>query len=101
MSGNQISGEGGRFQVSGELGFNTVNAVLAESKGILFSSKGVQLELDLAEVSRADSAGLALLIEWMRMAQANSCEIKFHHLPAQLLEIARAGELEALLPVGV
>lgn len=99
MSAQTISGEGGRFQVSGELTFATVNDVLAQSRETLFAHPVRQLELDLAAVSRADSAGLALLIQWMRMARAARCEIRFHHLPEQLLAIARAGELDGLLPV--
>ena len=99
MSKGQISGEGGLFQISGELSFNTVNALLAESKTTLFATDSGQLDLELAAVSRADSAGLALLIQWMRMAREHHKEIRFHHLPEQLLAIARAGELEPLLPV--
>ena len=99
MDKGQISGEGGAFQISGELSFNTVNALLAESKTTLFGSLSERLDLELAGVSRADSAGLALLIQWMRMAAEQNKAICFHHLPAQLLAIARAGELEPLLPV--
>lgn len=99
MSKGQISGEAGRFQISGELSFHTVTALLAESKTTLFVTGGDQLDLELAGVSRADSAGLALLIQWMRMAREQHKTIRFHHLPEQLLAIARAGELEPLLPV--
>ncbi len=95
----QINGSSGAFQISGELSFNTVNALLAESKVTLFGSSSERLDLELADVSRADSAGLALLIQWMRMAREQNKTIQFHHLPEQLLAIARAGELEPLLPV--
>ncbi|MCW8919211.1 MAG: STAS domain-containing protein [Gammaproteobacteria bacterium] len=95
----QGQGESGAFQVSGELSFATVNDVLAQSRETLFAHPAGQLDLDLGGVNRADSAGLALLIQWMRMARAAHCEIRFHHLPEQLLAIARAGELEGLLPV--
>ena len=96
---SQISGGEGRFQVSGELTFNTVTALLAESRRTLFAAPAEALELELKGVSRADSAGLALLIEWMRMARAANCTISFRHLPEQLQAIARTGELEPLLPV--
>lgn len=99
VSSGQISGAGGRYQISGELSFSTVNAVLAESRETLFVTREPQLELDLGAVSRADSAGLALLIQWLRMARAQQSEIRFLHLPQQLLAIARTGELEALLPI--
>ncbi|MEN8170270.1 MAG: STAS domain-containing protein [Pseudomonadota bacterium] len=99
MSSTYISGEGGNFQISGELSFKTVNAVLAESKVSIFAEAATQLDLDLGNVARADSAGLALLIQWMRMAREHDTNIRFHHLPKQLLAIARAGELDTLLPV--
>lgn len=99
MSEHAIRGEGGRFHISGELSFNTVNAVLTQSETTIFAHPATRLDLDLGDVTRADSAGLALLIQWMRMARAASCEIRFHHLPEQLLAIARAGELDGLLPV--
>ncbi len=99
MGKGQISGESGAFQISGELSFNTVTALLLESKMTLFDTASERLDLELSGVSRADSAGLALLIQWMRMAREHNKEIRFHHLPEQLLAIARAGELEPLLPV--
>jgi len=99
VSSGQISGADGRYQISGELSFTTVNAVLAESRETLFATREAQLELDLRSVTRADSAGLALLIQWLRMARAQQSDIRFLHLPEQLLAIARAGELEALLPI--
>lgn len=99
MSNQQISGSDGHFQVSGELSFNTVNTLLAESREQLFAVPAEILELDLGGVNRADSAGLALLLEWMRIARSRNMEIRYHHLPEQLLAIAQAGELEDLLPV--
>lgn len=99
MSAPAIRGGGGRFEISGELSFTTVNAVLTQSRTTIFLAPASRLDLDLGGVTRADSAGLALLIEWMRMARAARCEIRFHRLPQQLLAIARAGELDELLPV--
>jgi phospholipid transport system transporter-binding protein len=81
------------------LSFNTVNAVLAESTEQLFAKPAGTIDLDLGAVNRVDSAGLALLLEWMRIARSSNMEIRYHHLPEQLLAIARAGELDTLLPV--
>jgi len=99
VSSQQISGGAGQFQVSGALSFETVTAVLAESKGKIFSNPVAQIELDLGGVSRADSAGLALLLELMRMARAANVQITFAHLPQQLTAIAMAGDLDMLLPI--
>ncbi len=99
-SEGRISGAAGRFEVSGELGFETVSALLEQSRSTLFAEPAARIELDLGGVSRADSAGLALLLQWMRMARELNCEIRFQRLPQQLLAIARPAELEPLLPVG-
>jgi phospholipid transport system transporter-binding protein len=63
-----IRHENGLFRVSGELGFGTVLGLLEQSRG-LFAQAGESIEIELSAVERVDSAGLALLIEWMREAR--------------------------------
>lgn len=89
----------GQFQLSGELSFATVNGVLEESRTVLFGKPSPRIDIDLGTVTRADSAGLALLIEWLRMAQQKQCDICYYHLPEQMIAIAEAGDLISLLPV--
>ena len=84
------------WEVSGELTFATV-AELWRANGSLFSGTASEFSLDLSAVSRADSAGLALLIEWMRSARADGKAVRFLHVPQQLLEIARISGLESIL----
>ena len=55
------------------------------------------IEVDLNGVTRADSAGLALLVELMRESGRNGRRISFCHVPAQLLSIARVCGLEEIL----
>lgn len=87
----------GRLRVVGELTFATVNDVLRRSRP-LFEGSASQIDVDLGGVSRADSAGLALLIEWLRAARKQGKEILFRHVPAQLETIARVSDLEGILP---
>ncbi|MGH8248700.1 MAG: STAS domain-containing protein [Gammaproteobacteria bacterium] len=54
--------------------------------------------VDLAGVTRSNSAGLALLLEWQHLAQREKCEIRLRNMPAALRNIARVCELEDLLP---
>lgn len=54
--------------------------------------------IDLAGVTRSNSAGLALLLEWQHLAQREKCEIRLRNMPAELRNIARVCELEDLLP---
>jgi phospholipid transport system transporter-binding protein len=83
--------------VSGELTFATVKDVLGEVQSLVTSLPA--LDIDLADVTRSDSAGLALLVHWMRIAKKANKQIVFHHLPGQMLAIASASGLDELLPV--
>lgn len=92
------SAEAGVLQINGELSFSTVSKVLEQSRPLLATMKG-QVVIALADVERVDSAGLALLIQWMRMAREQGMEIRFRHVPAQLLAIAHASDLDHILPL--
>jgi len=87
----------GRYALRGELGFNTVSALLKHS-GEMFEG-GEAITVDLDGVTRADSAGLSLLIEWWRQARSQGQEIRYINLPEQMLAMAKLGGLEELLPV--
>jgi phospholipid transport system transporter-binding protein len=56
-----------------------------------------QVTVDLRGVTRSDSAGLALLVEWLRESEIGGNTIKFVNVPAQLLSIARVCGLEDIL----
>ena len=53
--------------------------------------------IDLAGVSDSDSAGLALLIEWLSVAKSESRGLRYENIPAQLQQLARLSEVEELL----
>jgi len=92
------SGADGVLSVRGELSFASVTRLLERSRPLLAAAKG-QLVIDLAGVDRSDSAGLALLMEWLRMARGLGTNILFRHVPEQMLAIARASDLERLIPL--
>lgn len=94
----ETAGEG-RYSVAGELSFATVSELWRRSGPLLTGGEG-PLVLDLAQISRADSAGVALLVEWTRQAREAGREIRFEHIPDQLLAIARVSALEEVLPLG-
>jgi phospholipid transport system transporter-binding protein len=87
----------GSVRVSGDLTFATVSEVLRESAGMVGSDPRA-LEIDLAGVRRADSAGLALLVHWLRQARDRGREVVFRNLPEQMLAIARVSDLQDILP---
>ena len=89
----------GRFRIDGRLDFNSVIQALETSKHLFAELHAVQL--DLSGVSAIDSAGLALLIEWISRAKRGKCNLVFSHVPAQAMAIARISDVEKLLPVVV
>lgn len=88
----------GRYTLRGDLSFDTVPA-LCEQGERLFSPGEGELTVDLGAVRRADSAGVALLVEWTRQARAAGRAIHFTHIPAQMLAIARVSSLDEVLPL--
>lgn len=91
----EAAGEG-CYRLAGEVLFANVSALRQQSLSLF--TRG-DLELDLADVERADSAALALLLEWMRQGRASGYTIRYRNLPEQLLAIARASDLEEVLPL--
>jgi phospholipid transport system transporter-binding protein len=89
----------GVVNVSGMLTFSTV-AELSAAAPEKFGQQS-ELVINLADVSRSDSAGLALLIDWMRFAKNNNKSIVFQNIPDQMLAIANASGLDELIPVQI
>ena len=93
-----IDNGSGNWLLQGELGFDSVAGVLRHA-GAMMTGKA-RLEVDLRDVSRADSAGLALLVEWLRESEYAGNEIAFINVPDQLLSIARVCGLDEILSLG-
>ena len=55
------------------------------------------LAIDLGGVTGGDSAGLALLIEWLSAARAAQCDLRYENIPVQLRQLARLSDVEELL----
>jgi len=97
MSGASLQpGDDGELRISGELSFDTVPALWREANAVFTDARG-DVCFDLEAVDRTDSAGLALLIEWVRAAGERGVGIRFRNIPAQLMEIARVSGVEDLL----
>lgn len=99
MNGFEFKDEGGgRFHISGKLEFETVSSAYLQSM-IKFSPYS-ELELDLSDVTSADSAGLALLLEWVHWSKGSAREIRFKNIPEQIQTIAKISEVDGILRAG-
>ncbi len=87
----------GRFHLTGDVIFESVPSLWTKSK-LLFAPFQT-LEIDLGAITRADSASIALLVEWTRAAQAQGKSIRFFRLPVQMGAMIEVSDLDGLLPV--
>jgi phospholipid transport system transporter-binding protein len=85
----------GRFELAGDVGFGDAARLLAEGDHAFRGLSAV--EVDLAQVTRADSAGLALLLEWVLAARQAGTAIRYRNVPASLVSLADIGEVAELL----
>lgn len=74
--------------VRGALGFATAKRALAESAPLMAGEAA--LTIDLSGVTQADSAGLALLVEWLRLGAAHGRTVRFAGIPEQLQTLIAA-----------
>ena len=65
--------------------------------GVAAITDGRAAVIDLSSVTASDSAGLALLIEWLSVAKAANHPLRFENIPSQLQQLARLSEVEELL----
>lgn len=87
----------GVLTVSGDLTFATVPELVTQSEAWLAAGTGA-LTVDLGGVRRADSAGLALMVEWLRLAREGARELKFVHMPDQVRNFIHVSGLTQVLP---
>jgi len=78
------------WYLTGELSFETVGTLAKQ----IPDKKQLPL-VDLSQVTRSDSAGLAFLIELIKQNEA----VRFQHIPPQLLSLATVTGVEDLLAV--
>lgn len=90
MPPEQAAGAGARIE--GALSFSQVPRWLAQADTLAAAGS-----IDLAAITRADSAGLALLLELTRRAKARGQNLQLRNPPAQLIELTNFFGLEALL----
>ena len=88
----------GRFALSGEMSFDSAERILRASEKPF--EEHTQLEIDLSGVTVSDSAGLALLLEWVTWANHTVREIRFEGMPERVMAIAKTTEVDGLLSRG-
>lgn len=73
--------------LSGDLTFATINKKTVRL--INFKKINHEVVIDLAQINNSDSAGLALIIEWLKISKTAGATCRFRHIPTQLLTLAK------------
>lgn len=87
----------GRIVVTGELTFATARDARQVGTLVLEGSRAPNLVIDCAGVARGDSAGLAVLLDWLAWARRKARPIRLENLPSSLVAIAKISEVDGLL----
>jgi phospholipid transport system transporter-binding protein len=87
-----------RLNVSGALTFETAReAYEAGLRTLRSGSSKAALQVDCAGVTESDSAGLAVLIEWLANATKLKRTIRFQNLPDGIQAAAQISDVTGLL----
>jgi phospholipid transport system transporter-binding protein len=95
------AGADGRLTLVGPLTFATARAGRDLGERALAGGGSGALEIDCAGITASDSAGLAVLLDWLRSAKHAGRSLRYSHLPEGLQALARISEVEELLARGV
>jgi phospholipid transport system transporter-binding protein len=84
---------GGVFELSGRLTFQTVPRFQGHIDSVL-QGDAQPVTIDMRGIALADSAGLALMIEWLQRARAAQRGMVFANIPEQVQQLIRVNGLQ-------
>jgi len=95
MNKAALQTEDDRLVITGDLTFDSVPDLWQDAQALLQSTSFSMI--DLAAVGRADSAGVAMLVACLGLAQRCSCPLRFVNAPTQMRALVRVAGLAELL----
>jgi phospholipid transport system transporter-binding protein len=94
MNKADITLQGNQFHVSGDLNFANVMSIYQKSLSQV--NQCSELIFDFSQLTSSNSAGLALIIEWIKLSKQISKPIHFNHLPDDIMSIAKAAGVDGM-----
>jgi len=95
------AGAPGTLSAEGPLTFASARRASALGTAALTQAAAAKLEIDCRGITASDSAGLAVLLEWLSVARRAGRSLRYAQLPEGLAALARISDLEELLERGV
>ena len=90
-----VTQDGDVCRVAGTLNFETAGAALEQVRPMI--EKASSLTIDLDGVSNSNSAGLALMIEWLAIGRSSGHDVSFARIPDGLVQIAGVCQVDGLI----
>ncbi|HXY96081.1 MAG TPA: STAS domain-containing protein [Steroidobacteraceae bacterium] len=91
----------GRLYAEGPLTFASARHARQLGIDAIDAAADGALLIDCQGVTASDSAGLAVLLDWLAAARAQQRSLRYAHLPPGLAALARISEVNELLEHGV
>jgi len=91
----------GTLSAQGPLTFANARRACELGTALLAHAAAGRLEIDCHGITASDSAGLAVLLEWLSVAKRTGRSLRYVRLPAGLAALARISDVEELLERGV
>ncbi len=91
----------GTLRVEGAIDFDNTPAILAASEPLLRQgfAQSEAVTIDLGAVKAAKSPGIALMLEWKRLATEQKKKLTFSQTPESLVRLAEISELKSILEI--
>ena len=91
----------GTLSAQGPLTFASARRAYELGAATLVHAASPKLEIDCRGITVSDSAGLAVLLEWLTVAKRAGRSLRYVQLPQGLAALARISDVEELLERGV
>jgi phospholipid transport system transporter-binding protein len=83
------------LEARGELSFATAAEALKAGTSLIGPEP--QCTIVLAQVTEGDSAGLAVLLEWLAVARQRGVKLRYRDVPERVLAVAHISDVQGLL----
>ena len=83
--------------LKGNLLFSTVSSILTEGCTMIANHKAGTITIDMSEVEKIDSAGIALLLAWKRLCDENNKKYQLKDVSQQAISLISTNKLEKIL----
>ncbi|MDC0601997.1 STAS domain-containing protein [Aliiglaciecola sp.] len=91
----------GEYRLSGDLNMKTVTNGWPDKQKIIQQLKQTDgsLNVDFSGITHVDTSGLAWVMHLTKACQKQQLELKLHHLPVGLINLAKLSNVDGLLPI--